>query len=253
MSMVDNPTRGWDRIPIYGWFFDNPGVPAKGQIEFTMTQRIKRTDGRAIYAGGARKVVEIGDAEQQDPEIRAAVKLAYKALAQAEEGAAFDEAVWEQRWDAHLSAAVFTSFWAADDPDITPHGAGDDGYKVLVKERLSSGAGKRYHIQPLIAHLAQPRPGINSAEVELPPGAPAAPAPVYARGQPGGGAALGADGDVVNARGVKVGAVTDESLVGIITDPSSQTSAFLKDTIATGVTEQVPGKVAEALAEDDTI
>src|SRR5690625_3542566 len=97
MSLVDHPTRGEDRIPIYGWFFDNPGVPPKGQIEFTMTQRIKRTDGRAIYAGGARKVVEIGDAEQQDPEIRAAVKLAYKALAQAEEGAAFDEAVWEQR------------------------------------------------------------------------------------------------------------------------------------------------------------
>lgn len=202
--MVDNPTRGWDRIPIYGWFFDNPGVPAKGQIEFTMTQRIKRTDGRAIYAGGARKVVEIGDAEQQDPEIRAAVKLAYKALAQAEEGAAFDEAVWEQRWDAHLSAAVFTSFWAADDPDITPHGAGDDGYKVLVQERLSSGAGKQYHIQPLIAHLDQPLPGINLADVEVPPGAPAAPAPVYAKGQPGGVAALDADGDVVNARGLKL-------------------------------------------------
>lgn len=38
-----------------------------------------------------------------------------------------------------------------------------------------------------------------------------------------------------------------------VADPNSPIGHSLMDTIATGVTEQVPGKVAEALAEDDTI
>src|SRR5690625_1657875 len=49
------------------------------------------------------------------------------------------------------------------------------------------------------------------------------------------------------------GPATDESLAGIIADPSSQTAVTLKDTIETETDRVVPGKVAEAIADDDTV
>lgn len=208
-----NPTRGWDRIPYFGWWFDNPGVPSTGDIDLLMDHRVRRVDGRAIYPGGARRTLRIGKPEDQDPEIRAQIKAAMKALAIAERGEEWDEAAWEARWDANLPAAIFTSFWAADDPDITPHGSGDDGYRVRVVERLDRATGKEYATQPLIAHLDLPVPGVNLADIDVPPGAPSAPAPIYAKGQPGGIPALDADGDVVNAQGVKVGTV-DPTQIG---------------------------------------
>lgn len=205
--MAANPTLGWDRIPVYGWWFDNPGVPASGYIEMATTQRVRRVDGRAIYAGGTSRVVTIGKPEDRDEVIAAAVKAKMKARSQALLGAEFDEAAWEERWNRHLAAAIFTSYWAADDPDVTPSGAGEDGYQVTVREVLDSGAGKPYLIQPLMAHLDLPIPGINLADIDVPPGTPSIPAPVYAKNQPGGIAGLDAQGRVVDAFGNVVGEV----------------------------------------------
>ena len=56
----------------------------------------------------------------------------------------------------------------------------------------------------MLAQLAQPIPGINLGVVEVPPGSPSVPAPVFAKGIAGGVAALDADGDVVDASGTKV-------------------------------------------------
>lgn len=202
-----NPTLGWDKIPVFGWWSDNPGVPSGGRIHLTVKQRIRRVDGRMIYPGGATRSVTIGNLDEQDPDIRTAVHDAMKVRDQAAQGADFDEAAWEARWTQNLTAAIFTSFWAADDPDITPHGSGDEGYKVTVTEELTSAAGRSYPVQPLISHLDLAVPGVNLADVEIPPDAPIVPAPVLAKGQPGGIAALDSQGDVINAHGVKVGTV----------------------------------------------
>lgn len=202
-----NPTRGWDPVPVFGWWFDNPGVPAAGRIEQVMSHRIRRVDGRAIYPGGTKRVVTIGEPGDRDEAVAAMVKAAMKARDQLAHGAEFDEAAWEVRWNEHLPASIFTSFWPADDPDITPHGAGDAGYRVQVTERLNSGAGKPYLIQPLLAHLDLPIPGVNLADIDVPPGTPSVPAPIYAKGQPGGIAALSSEGRVLDAQGNPVGAV----------------------------------------------
>lgn len=195
-----NPTLGWDPVPVYGWWSLNPGEPAAGTIELLVKERIRRVDGRMIYPEGAKRRVKIGDRDAQDPDVRDAVRDAMRLVAQDEQGDDFDGTAWDARWDKNLDAAIFTSFWAADDPDITPQ-----GYQVKVSESLISASGKVYYIEPLIADLKKAVPGVNLAMIEVPPGSPTAPAPIYAKGQRGGVAALDSvTGKVLDADGNEV-------------------------------------------------
>lgn len=196
-----NPATRWDIVPVYGVYLTAPGdAPVSGTVEFKLSQRITRTDGRTIYPDGAKVTVTIGSSDQQDTAVRVAVRAAWRDADEAAMGEDFDGAVWDQWWDdVILPAAIFTGFPAADDPDIE-----QQDWQVTVSEKLHSGGGKQYAIQPLLTHLELPIPGINLGVVDVPPGSPTVPAPVYMKGIAGGLAALDADGDVVNADGEKV-------------------------------------------------
>lgn len=196
-----NPSLKWDLVPVYGVYMVAPGDdPVQGRVEFRLSQRVTRTDGRTIYPDGAKVSATIGAADEQDPDVRAAVRTAWRASDEALLGAGFDGALWDVWWDTKvLPAAIFTGFPASDDPDILQR-----DWRVTVKEALTGANGREYAIQPLLAHLVQPIPGINLGTVEVPPGSPTVPAPVYAKGIAGGVAALDADGDVVDAAGAKV-------------------------------------------------
>ncbi len=201
-----NPNDRWNAVPVWGFYFNGDDVtPQGGKVVLTLTQRVSRVDGRRIYPEGARIERTIGDTDA-DPVTRDAVRAAWRAADEAKAAAAgevFDGAVWDARWNDLLKGSVFASFPASDDPDIV-----QTGYQVKVEERLNSGAGKIYYVQPLLAHLDGVPPGINLGLIEVPPGSPTAPAPVYAKGLPGGVAPLDADGDVVDAEGTKVKGVS---------------------------------------------
>lgn len=196
-----NSSRKWDLVPVYGVYMVAPGdTPVTGRVEFKVSQRVTSTNGRLIYPDGAKRVVTIGAADEQVATVRAAVRAAWRAADEAADGDAFDGAAWDVWWDTQvLPAAVFTEFPASDDPDILQH-----GWQVMVSEALTSANGRSYAIQPLLAHLDQPIPGVNLGTVDVPPGSPTVPAPVYAKGIAGGVAGLDADGDVVDAAGRKV-------------------------------------------------
>lgn len=128
--------------------------------------------------------VRVGHPDDQDAIVRNQIKAAVRAADEAALGAAFDGVAWDAKWDADVATkGVFTSFYASDDPDVTPQ-----GWQVQVTESMASG--KVYYIQPLLAQLDAPIPGINLASIDVPPGAPSAPAPVYMKDTAGGIAAL---------------------------------------------------------------
>lgn len=190
-----NPSRRWDRIPIYGVYAHPGGASIGGTVTFTFTQRVLRVDGRVIYAAGATLSVAIGDTAAQDSTIRASVRDAWRAADQAAAGESWDGLAWDVWWDDMVVPnAVFVGFPGLDDPDIVhnPENLGS----VTVKEVLSAGTGRTYPIVPLVAHLDLPVPGINLGTIEVPPGSPTNPAPMYAKGVAGGVASLGLDGRV---------------------------------------------------------
>lgn len=204
-----NPTSGWDRIPVFGFFFKGDDVtPETGNVKFSMTSRVTRVDGRRIYPEGATVTAAIGDTAS-DAALRDAVRDAWRAADQATadaEGDTFDATAWNAAWNTMLAGAVFASFPANDDPNIV-----ETGYQVTVTESLDSGTGRVYTIQPQLSDLQSPAgmpPGINLGLIAVPPGSPTAPAPIYAKGKPGGVAALDAQGDVLNAAGDKVGSLS---------------------------------------------
>ena len=191
--MSVNPSRRWDRVPVYGVYLRADDTPLAGQIDFALPQRVQRVDGRIIYAEGASVSVTIGDMAQQDATARAVVRAAWRAADQAADGAGFNATAWDTWWDTIIvPAAVFASFPAMDDPDIVHNP--DQLASVTVTERIPSG--KKYAIRPMIAHLAQPIPGINLGLVDVPPGSPTVPAPIYSKGLPGGVASLDEAGKV---------------------------------------------------------
>ncbi len=196
------PINKWDQVPVYGVFMIAPGdTPVQGNVEFKLSQRVTRTDGRHIYPDGARVKVAIGNPDDQDATIRATVRSAWRAADEAAQGSGFDGSAWDVWWDTKvLPAAIFTGFPASDDPDIAQR-----GWTVSVEESLTGATGRKYSIQPLLSQLATPIPGINLGMVEVPPGSPTVPAPVYAKGVPGGVPLLGVDGYVYDAFGDKVG------------------------------------------------
>lgn len=196
-----SPVGQWDLIPVYGVYMTAPGdTPVQGNVQFKLSQRVTRTDGRTIYPDGAKVQVTIGAADQQDATVRAAVRTAWRAADQVTLGVDFDGSAWDVWWDTYvLPAAIFTGFPAADDPDIAQR-----DWTVNVKEALTGASGREYAIQPLLSQLGTTIPGINLGSVEVPPGSPSVPAPVYAKGVAGGVAALDADGDVVDADGAKI-------------------------------------------------
>lgn len=209
-----NPTKNWDRIPVFGFYFKGDDVtPSVGSIKFTMTSRVSRVDGRRIYAEGETVTRTIGDTVS-DAAIRDAVRDSWRAADQAVAGASFDSAAWNSWWNTMLTGAVFASFPASDDPDIV-----ETGYQVMVTESLTSGTGKVYPIQPQLSDLAAAPRGINLGTVAVPPGSPAAPAPIYAKGKPGGVAALDGDGFLLDGAGNRVasgsGGVVSASIVAI--------------------------------------
>lgn len=196
---MPNPSTRWDKVPVYGFYFNGDDTtPLTGSVTLSFSQRVTRVDGRIIYPQGATVTRQIGD-HQADAATRDAVRAEWRAAdaaAAADAGETFDGAAWDAWWNVMLTGAVFVSFPASDDPDIL-----QSGYQVRVEERLSGGSGKTFYIQPLLAHLDLVPPGINLGTIEVPPGTPTAPAPIYAKGLPGGVAALDSQGRVVDADG----------------------------------------------------
>jgi hypothetical protein len=224
-----NPTSGWDRIPVFGFFFKGDDVtPETGNVKFAMTSRVTRVDGRKIYPEGATVTRTIGDTAS-DAAIRDAVRDAWRDADQAAAVAAgdvFDATAWNAGWNVMLTGAVFASFPASDDPNIV-----ETGYQVTVTEGLDSGTGRVYTIQPQLSDLQPPTgmpPGINLGFIAVPPGSPTAPAPIYAKGMPGGVAALDSDGDVVDAAGDKITGGGTVDLSGYSTTDSVTTGLATK-------------------------
>lgn len=188
-----NPTKGWDKVPVFGWYMELDGVtPKVGTVKLTLAQRVTSTDGRTIFPGGTITAT-LGGTDNDTAvlnQVRAAMSAVDQAAVEAG-GGTFDAAAWGADWDARLPGAFFTSFPASDDPDIV-----EDGFQVKVEEKLASGDGKIYYITPLLADLGNPIPGVNLGTIAVPPGAPTAPAPIYQKGQPGGVASLDATGVV---------------------------------------------------------
>ncbi|GAA4627254.1 hypothetical protein [Cellulomonas oligotrophica] len=182
-----------DGVPVWAVLMKAPGdLPEDGTIEFVVTDRLTRVDGRVLYPAGARVEVTIGDTTAQDATIRSAVRAAWRAVDAAEQGDAFDGVAWDTWWDTKVvPAGVFTWFPAVDDPDVVQAGS----LQVQVRERLGSRRGREYVIEPRLSHLDLPIPGVNLATVEVPPET-AVPSPVYAKGIAGGVASLDAAGKV---------------------------------------------------------
>ncbi len=188
-----NPTSRWDFVPVWGVYL-NPvtNAPSGGKVSFALASRITRVDGRVIYPDGASVVVQIGLHAEQDAEIRSIVRAAWRAADETAAGEDWYPTGWDTWWNTIIvAAAVFTRFPAADDPDIV-----QTDWSVTVREQLTSAGGKQYAIQPLLAHLDLPIPGINLGLIEVPPGAPGVPAPMYAKAVPGGVASLDSAGKV---------------------------------------------------------
>lgn len=240
--MAVNPTKQWDKQPIYGWW----KVSGVGNtITLEVADRIRQTNGRLVHPGGVAAKLTIGDDAQQDPAARSEVRAALLAIDEAAAiaaGETFDRTAWDVAWDANLQYAIFTYFENTDDPNVTPN-----GWQVKVTEGLTSGKGKWYYVSTLSDNLSLPVPGINLSDYEVPPGSPTVPAPIYAKGQPGGVAALDLDGDVVDSTGAKVGGGVTS--YGSLTDvptafPPSAHSHATSD--VTGLDTALAGKAASS-------
>lgn len=200
---MPNPSRKWDQIPVYAWYYQRPGVPSVGSVVLTVSERVHATDGRKeIYPAGAQFVVGIGKTEDQDPAARAEIHDAMKVEAEAAASAAsetWDPIEWETEWDAALSAAIFTYAYLSDDPNVSPN-----GWQLKVEEKIGGQSVKPYYVEPLSALLLNDVPGINLGTYELPPGSAVTPAPIYAKGQAGGIAALSINGFPMTSEGVEI-------------------------------------------------
>lgn len=224
-----NPTSGWDRIPVFGWYFAAGEVPVAGLIRQEIAERVNLVDGTGIYPKGMVVSTAIGDPDAQDPAIRSLIRQAYRDLhsdanTMPNGPGPFNGTAFDAWWDARLPAAVFTSFYASDDPNIV-----QTGYQVKISERLIAANGQEFYIEPRLSDLDTAIPGINLGLVDVPPGSPTAPAPIYQKGQPGGVAALDLDGDVVDANGDKVvgggGGGLDEAALAAYLAANPQTPA----------------------------
>lgn len=220
--VMPNPSNRWDGVPVWGVYLTAPGdTPQPGVIDLKMTNRVARTDGRIVYPGGAVRTVTIGDTTQQDTTVRNAVRTAWRAQDEAAAGEAFDGLAWDTWWDdVIVPAAIFTSFPALDDPDVVL----DPANRVRVKERLTAPTGREYDIQPLIAHLDLPIPGVNLGLVEVPPGSPTVVSPVYAKGIAGGVAPLDSDGKIP-VEYIPDGIGLDEAALGTYLDTGQYVTA----------------------------
>ena len=175
-----NPTTRWDRIPVFGVWLKIDDTPSPGKVSFGLGQRVTRVDGREIYPEGAQLEVTIGKQDEQDATVRSTVRAAWRAADAAAAGASFDAVAWDTRWDTVIvPAAIFVRFPAADDPDIV-----QNGYTVSVSERLASGKGKGYSIQPLLSQLDLPVPGIQPWPRRGAAGRPGHPDPRLRQGRP---------------------------------------------------------------------
>ena len=248
-----NPTSRWDFVPVWGVYL-NPVTNAAsgGKVSFALASRITRVDGRVIYPDGASVVVQIGVQAEQDGEIRSIVRAAWRAADEATAGVAWDAVAWDTWWDTIIvPAAVFTRFPAADDPDIV-----QTDWSVTVREQLTSAGGKQYAIQPLLAHLDLPIPGINLGLIEVPDSAPGVPAPMYAKGIAGGVASLDGDGVVPleqlpDGIGGGVASTTSQGVVELAT--TAEATAGTDTTRAVtpaGVKAVADGRMPQALSGD---
>lgn len=184
----------WDKVPIYAVLM-NPmnETPEPATYEFLVDERVQRIDGRVIYPAGASLSVRVGDTSTQDAEVRNWVRAGWRAQDEAAAGSGFDGIAWDTWWETKIvPAAIFVAFPAEDDPDII-----GDSHPVRVTERLTrTGGRKTYIVRPRMAHMSLPIPGINIGALEQPPGDPIAPAPMYAKGIPGGVPSLDGDGKI---------------------------------------------------------
>lgn len=105
---------------------------------------------------------------------------------------------------------------AVDDPDISPQGA-----TIVLEVAFNDGStAERFNLQPSING-----PEVNLRAVVVPSSVADVPALLF-RGVPGGVAELDADGDVINAAGIKV--------TGGSTGTGAVSSAQITDSTATG-------------------
>ena len=236
-----NPTRRWDRVPFWA-VYRNPitGGPLDVTVEITAGGTFTRADGREIYLEGAAVKVRAGVLEEQDPDVRAAVRDAWRTEDQALLGAQFDGQAWDVEWDTQIvPCAVFGRFPAVDDPDLV-----QVDFSARVVEKLKNAQVRRYAIQPRLSHLDLPIPGINLATIEVPPGGSDVPPLMYAKGIAGGVASLDKTGKVPLAQlpsGIGGG--------GGVTDATATTLPYTEDAtvelhegiLALGVPRGVPG------------
>lgn len=179
-------------MPIYGFYFNGDDItPESGRVTFTFNDRVTRVDGQRIYPNGTSVTRTIGDTQLDTASAAArdAVRAAWRAADQTAQGGAFDGAAWDARWNVLLTGAVFASVPASDDPDIV-----QTGYQIKVVESLNSSSGRSYYVTPLLAQIGTTPPGINLGLVDVPPGSPTVPAPIYAKGMAGGVASLDSSG-----------------------------------------------------------
>ncbi|MBK7822808.1 MAG: hypothetical protein IPJ61_17530 [Tessaracoccus sp.] len=191
---VINPSEGWDEIPVHASYQVWRDKPDHGKIRFSALQRVTYAPTgqppRTIYAGGPVSEITIGKTDEQDPTVRAMVRAAMRAADEARPG--FDGMAWDIWWDTvYVPSAIFTSFPASDDPNISPQ-----GWTIMAKETLQSGKGREYAVPLHLSMLDNEVPGLNLATVEVPSGSPTVPAPSTAKGQPGGLASLDYQGKV---------------------------------------------------------
>lgn len=235
-----NPTSQWDKVPIFGWYMELDGsTPKVGQIKLTLGQRVNTQSSFHTTFPGGTVTATIGDTTRTDlvNQIRAAMSAVDQAAVEAA-GGTFDAAAWGAVWDAKLPSAFFTDFPASDDPDII-----GQGYEVKVEEKLTSGDGKIYYITPTLSDLLKPIPGVNLGEVDVPPGSPTAPAPIYQKGVPGGVAPLD-----------DAGLVPTENLPASIAGAGSWTTLTDKPAvIAAGDTQQAARTAIGAGTSDLTV
>ena len=199
---MPNPSAEWDLVPIYGIYAEG----TVGTVEATLAHRVLRADGWKIYPQGA-KVTRVIGVHDEDAAIRNQVRAAKRAADEIAQGAAFDGAAWDLKWEADMATAVFFGFPATDDPEILP---ADPPYTVLIDEKLNAGGGKQYAVTPLLSHLDLTPPGINLGTIIVSSDAPSNPPAMYAKNIPLGIAGINAAGFVEDANGN----VLDPDLLG---------------------------------------
>src|SRR5699024_1117052 len=100
-----NPTRRWDRVPVYGWYRTIDDQRIGGRVPLKRPSGITRVDRRAIYPDAKTITTSISDTDH-DPEVRDAVRAHLRAQDEAAASHQFDPDEWDAWWDKYLDGAI---------------------------------------------------------------------------------------------------------------------------------------------------